>query len=267
MNQKPNRLPYYFMIPFLVSIIAFASSCQKDVKNENTGQETNLTIKFTPVVKYDSVRMYFDTTTYTNVWNENFVVTSFKFYIRAIRLSNSNTGKAFEIAADKYFLVDFKDSLSTLVKVGILPSNYNRLSFILGVDSTHNVSGAQTDALDPAKGMFWAWNTGYIFAKFEGTSPSSTAPGKRFTYHIGGFKTGEDVNKEIQLLFPFGTGVNMEGGKSAEINVTADVYDWFSTPHDIRISKLNSIMTAGTEAKQVADNYSKMFTVMTAKTE
>lgn len=267
MNQKPNRLPYYFVLPMLVLIVISISSCQKEVKNENKGQETNLTIRFKPVVQYDSVRMYFDTTTYTNVWNESFVVTNFKFYIRGIRLSNTATGKAFEIAADKYFLVDFRDSLSTLVKVGMVPSTYNRLSFIVGIDSTRNVSGAQTDALDPAKGMFWAWSTGYIFAKFEGTSPSAVTPGNRFNYHIGGFKTGENVNKEIQLLFPYGTAVNMQDGKSSTIEVTADAYDWFSTPHDIKLSKLNSIMMPGTDAMMVADNYSKMFTVMGAKND
>ncbi len=48
MNQQPNRLPNAFLILLLVSIIASASSCQKDVKSETTGQETNLTIRFTP---------------------------------------------------------------------------------------------------------------------------------------------------------------------------------------------------------------------------
>lgn len=267
MNLKPNHLPHLLNLSLLIFIIASVSSCQKDVKSNVEGQQTNLTIRFKPVVKFDSVNMYFDTTTYTNPWNESFVVNNFKFYIRAIRLTNTNTGKAFEVAADKYFLVDFRDSLSSLVKVGILPSTYNRLSFILGVDSLHNVSGAQTDALDPAKGMFWTWTTGYIFAKLEGTSPSSGAAGKRFMYHIGGFKTGEDVNKDIQLLFPFGTGVSMADGKNTEITVTADVFDWFNSPHDIRISKLPTIMTPGVEARQVADNYSKMFTIMGVKND
>lgn len=265
MNQKPNRLPQVFTLPFLLLLMASVSSCQKDVKNEVEGQQTNLTIHFKPVVKFDSVRMFFDTTTYTNAWNESFVVNNFKFYIHAIRLTNTNTGKAFEVPADKYFLVDFRDSLSSLVKVGVLPGTYNRLSFLLGVDSTFNVSGAQTDALDPAKGMFWTWTTGYIFAKLEGTSPSSAASGKRFMYHIGGFKTGENVNKDIQLLFPYGTGVNMADGKTTGITVTADVYDWFNSPHDIKISKLPTIMTPGVEAGQVADNYSKMFTIMGVK--
>ena len=49
--------------------------------------------------------------------------------------------------------------------------NYNSLSFLLGVDSMHNVSGAQTGALDPANDMFWTWNSGYVMAKMEGASP------------------------------------------------------------------------------------------------
>lgn len=267
MNQKPNRLPLKLFVPVLLLCAATFTGCQKDVKNELKGSETNLTIRFTPVVRYDSVRMYFDTTTYINRWNESFIVKNFKFYIRAIRVTNTTTNQGFEIDVTKYYLVDFRDSASALVKIGVLPGTYNRLSFILGVDSTHNVSGAQTDALDPTHGMFWTWTTGYIFAKLEGTSPSSTAAGNMFMYHVGGFKQGEDANKEIQLFFPYNTGVTVSNGKNTVIDVTADVYDWFGTPHDIKIAQKPTLMTPGAMALQLADNYSKMFTVMGVKIE
>lgn len=267
MNHKPNRLPIHLYVPVLVLLITTFISCQKGGDGEIKGAETNLTLRFTPVVQYDSVRMYFDTTTYTNKWNESFIVNNFKFYIRAIRLTNIATNTGFEVDVTKYYLVDLKDSLSRLVKIGVLPGTYNRLSFILGVDSTHNVSGAQKDALDPAKGMFWTWSTGYIFAKLEGTSPYSGAAQNRFMYHVGGFKQGEDANKEIQLFFPSGTVLNVANGKNTVLDVTADAYDWFGTPHDIKISKDPTVMTPGTLALKVADNYAKMFTVMGVKIE
>jgi hypothetical protein len=72
----------------------------------------------------------------------------------------------------------------------------------LGVDSIRNVSGIQTGALDPLKGMFWTWNSGYVMAKLEGSSESSNSAGNRFTYHIGGFRPGMNVLKTIDLIIP-----------------------------------------------------------------
>ncbi len=75
--------------------------------------------------------------------------------------------------------------------------------FLLGVDSLHNVSGAQTDALDPAKDMFWTWNTGYVMAKLEGNSPSSALVNNKYEFHVGGFSGKYNVLKKIlNLLFP-----------------------------------------------------------------
>jgi hypothetical protein len=66
---------------------------------------------------------------------------------------------------------------------------YEAISFMFGVDSTRNVSGAQTGALSPSNAMFWSWTTGYIMIKAEGLSPQS--PFGNFSFHLGGF-TGSD---------------------------------------------------------------------------
>ena len=135
-------------------------------------------------------------------------------------------------------------------------------AFTIGVDSARNVSGAQTGALDPALGMFWTWNTGYVMAKLEGTSPASAQPGNRFEYHIGGFKEPDNVIKQVTLLFPFAQNVDLQPGKTTELTIAADVYDWFYNPHDIRFNVVPFIHSPGPLAKQVSENYSKMFTVV-----
>ena len=132
---------------------------------------------------------------------------------------------------------------------------------MVGVDSARNVSGAQTGALDPAKGMFWTWNTGYIMAKLEGNSPAS--PTGIFEYHIGGFKQNESVIKKPVLLFPFGQILDLKPGKSSEMTVTANVNSWFYNPHDIKLNVNPVCTTPGILAQQIAENYSKMFIVDT----
>lgn len=256
--------PKHFMnLPKLCTglfLSAAIFSCQKELKFDKAPEnDHNIVLKFKPVVQYDSVDLKFGTT-YTNYFKEKYTPTAFKFYVHSFELINTDSGKVFRLPADKYYLVDFADSASTVINIAVLPYTYNRIAFTIGVDSAQNVSGAQTDALDPAKGMFWTWNTGYIMAKLEGTSPSSSQAGK-FEYHIGGFQGADNVIKKVTLLFPYANNIDLQPGKTTQMFITADVNDWFYNPHDIKIANNPVISTPGNLAVQVAENYSKMFTV------
>lgn len=259
LTQQLHRvnLPNLCMLLLFITAII---SCQKELKfDAEPVQDHNLILKFKPVVQYDSVPLEFGQS-YTNYFKEPYTPTAFKFYIHNIELINTDSGKVFSLADDKYYLVDFADSASTEIKIGVFPYVYNRISFTLGVDSAQNVSGAQTDALDPALGMFWTWNTGYIMAKLEGTSSKSPQAGK-FEYHIGGFDSANSVIKKPYLLFPFAQNLDMKAGSTSQMFITADANDWFYNPWDIKIADNPVVTTPGELAKQVAENYSKMFTV------
>jgi hypothetical protein len=242
-----------------LSLLILLSACQKQLKFD-TEPETdhNLVIHFKALV--DTSDLEFGKT-YVNFFDEPYTVSAFKFYIHGIQMINTDSGKVFELPRDDYYLVDFADSASVKIKVGIHPFKYNRIAFTVGVDSARNVSGAQTDALDPAKGMFWTWTTGYIMAKLEGNSPVASTPNNAFEYHIGGFRQGESVLEKITLLFPFSSEIDLKPGKTTEMSVTANVNSWFYNPHDVQISTTPTCMTPGTLAMQIAENYRKMFTV------
>ena len=60
-------------------------------------------------------------------------------------------------------------------------ASYVRL--MLGVDSLTNASGVHCCALDPANGMYWSWQSGYIQFKLEGKDKS----GQALNLHLGGF--------------------------------------------------------------------------------
>ena len=123
-------------------------SCQKEMSLGGIPQKDhNLVLHFKPVVQYDSVELEFGQP-YTNFFNETFRVENFKFYVHGIQLINTDSGKIFTISADKYFLVDCADSAKSRIPIAVLPYQYNRIAFILGVDSARNVSGAQTGALE-----------------------------------------------------------------------------------------------------------------------
>ena len=131
----------------------------------------------------------------------------------------------------------------------------------MGVDSASNCSGAQAGALDPMNDMFWTWNSGYIMAKLEATSPSSNQVNSKVEYHIGGFSGVNNVLKRITLSLPATKFLVITKGKTSEIIVEADLYKWWQTPNDLKITDNPVCTTPGALAKKIADNYSKMFTI------
>jgi len=238
---------------FLVILLA---GCLKDLKYDLASGGT-VNVDFKPVV--GAVPLDF-TTTYRNAFGEDFSVQTFKFYISAIELINSQTGK--NSRSNEYFLVDASDAGSKAIHIKASPNQYDRIAFIIGVDSAKNVSGAQTGALDPAKGMFWTWNSGYIMAKFEGSSSFSNQPNNRFEYHIGGFEGDENVVQRIELPFPASTELEVKNNETTSVLINADANAWFKNTSDIKISTTPVCTTPGSLAKSIANNYSKMFDVV-----
>jgi NaMN:DMB phosphoribosyltransferase len=133
---------------------------------------------------------------------------------------------------------------------------------MIGVDSTHNVSGAQTGALDPANGMFWSWNTGYIMAKMEGTSPQSTANDNSFIFHIGGFSGANSGVRNVTLTFPAPLIIAKDNTSTAYLH--ADALAWFS-PNTIDLATLHFLMSVNADSKKIADNYANMFAADSVK--
>ncbi|OQP47109.1 hypothetical protein A4H97_06245 [Niastella yeongjuensis] len=240
-------------------LVTAVFSCQKELHfDKEPEKDHNIILKFKPVASYDSVPLVLGKT-YTNNFKEQYTPTGFKFYVHNFVLANTDSGKTFKLDNDKYYLVDFSDSTTTEIKLSVAPYVYNRLYFTIGVDSARNVSGAQTDALDPANGMFWTWNTGYIMAKLEGTSPKSSTG--RFEYHIGGFSGADNVIKQVELLFPYPFSLDMQPGKESQMFVTCDANKWFFNPWDIKIADKPVIAEPGLDATHVAENYKNMFTL------
>lgn len=122
----------------------------------------------------------------------------FKYYVSNVVLT-AEDGSTWT-APESYYLIDASTPASTMLTLENVPANhYTGVSFLLGVDSTRNVSGAQTGALDPANGMFWSWNSGYIFVKAEGTSPQAAMGG--FQFHLGGFAAEQNAIQSLNYSF------------------------------------------------------------------
>lgn len=216
--------------------------------------QKKLSIRFINTVGDSTIQLG---NTYTNPFNETFTVRNFKYYISHIQLKDK-AGKLHSISND-YYLVNEADTASLSIKLHHNVEEIIAIRFLLGIDSLRNVSGVQTGALDPAKGMFWTWNSGYIMAKLEGKSSASKAPGNYFTYHIGGFKQKESVVKWIELP------LILTRQSPETVYIKADALKWFKSIHDIRIAEKPVCHEPGDLAMLIADNYATMFSVSDKK--
>ncbi len=184
---------------------------------------------------------------------EKLVVRRFKYYISNLVLIDEQGYK--QAYADIYYLVNEAEPSSKKIILPNANKNYSAIEFVLGVDSARNCSGIQTGVLDPMQGMFWTWNTGYVFAKLEGAAPSSALPAHAFTYHIGGFKTGENVLKKIRLEIP-------EKSLPKDLQVKVDINTWFSGTNTLLIAERPVCHSPGALAMKFATNYAQMFSII-----
>lgn len=235
-----------------VLLLVLALSCNKESSDE-TGMGA---LKVSYRLLHDGMPL---TTTdqYFNGSGESYTVRTFKFYVSNIRLTSTDNRISEE--KDSYHLVDLAAPESKEISPSFEGGKYKSIQFIVGVDSVRNVSGAQTGALDPMLGMFWTWNSGYIFAKLEGNSPASTEPGQAFTYHIGGFRTGSNAIRTVNLDFPANKLVTI--GTTSMVVIDVDLAKWFDGKHTLSIGSDPSIMTPGGVSLKIADNYATMFSI------
>jgi len=196
---------------------------------------------------------------YKNSYGEAYTIDRLKYYISGIKLISTD-GNAVMESGDPCYLVYSDDELSGTITFEVSEGRYSAISFLLGVDSLYNVSGAQTGALDPVNGMFWTWNTGYVILKIEGKSPVSTLPGHLIEYHLGGFKGPDKVARRITLPFPHGH-INVIQTKSVAIDVKVDINSFFSGTHELPIRIHPACTMAGGLARQYAENYATAFSI------
>ena len=200
---------------------------------------------------------------YVNGFGEKYTISKFRYYVSHVALSDGSHQYG---EKDTYYLIDAGLRQSKVITLPVTPGVYQSLQFLLGVDSLHNVSGAQSDDLDPAKDMFWTWNSGYVMVKLEGQSPSSNRVNHSFEFHIGGFSGPFNVLKEIHLNLPE-TFRHLEAGKTYDIVIGADVNEWWQGASDVRLSQAPVITSPSANARKISDNYANMFRIIKVITE
>jgi hypothetical protein len=241
----------------LISITLFFTACKKDDDSPKTYETGDVSVEFENVVGSVHVDV-FGTTNYTNQMGEQFTVTKLKYYITNVELLKED-GSYYKVPESYYLIDESVTSMHKALLTDIPGGVYKGIRYMVGVDSTRNVSGAQEGALDIGNDMFWTWNSGYIFFKMEGTSTASSSGD--LTFHIGGFKSSLNQAAMRTVTLSFGSStLTVDGAREAEVHIIADLLDMFKTPTDISFATLNFVMMPGANAMKLADNYVDMFT-------
>ena len=249
----------YLITGLLVAVgIMTIASCRKkpDPVTNTPAVDGSLKMEFSNVVGENGLVL--NTQSYVNAAGDTFYVSAYRYYISNIILNRTN-GQSYA-EPNSYHLLDQEDLASRKIRLENVPGGeYSSVTFTIGVDSTKNVNGANTGAIDPGNGMHWTWNTGYIMAKLEGIANTSAAPRKAFTFHIGGYSGPYNALKTITLPFPEKAVVS--ASNIPNVHVFSNVLEWFKTPTTISFRDMNEIMSIGPESRKIADNYADMFVV------
>jgi len=240
----------------LTTAVAF-SGCKRDGDSQPTVGTVSLTV--TNVVGTQPLAL--DGTAYTTASGETFTVSTFEYYLSNIKFTKSD-GTTYA-APNEYHLVNTAKPASTSFTISNVPAgDYTGVSFIVGVDSTTTKGDplALTGDLNPANAMHWAWNTGHIFLKLEG-SVTSASPSKALTCHIGGYRAPYSA---IVTAAPSLNGATLlvRAGQSPKIALTTDVLKIFDGPTKFALSNFPTTMMPSAASVQVANNYANgMFAV------
>jgi hypothetical protein len=209
------------------------------------GEKHDLTIEIKTVFSGQALSL--STATYVTSNGDTVSIDRLRYYLSGLVLTFENGEKYTE--PNSYHLIDAEEPTSQKISLQNVPAGkVISIQFNIGVDSTASVSGALSGALDPVKGMYWAWNSGYINAKLEGSCKSFK--GKKnvpFEFHVGGYLQPYYAIRSVTLPVT-----------SDKFVLQADIAAWFENTD---LKKQHSVMIPGKEAMDVADKYSKMFTI------
>lgn len=207
--------------------------------------DTGVVLQVAPV--FDGEPLVLNTPRYTTAQGEAVTITTCRFYLSNLRLNYADGTTYAEPAS--YHLVDAEEESTLTVPLAQAPAKpLHAVSFCVGVDSAANVAGAQGGDLEPGRGMYWAWHSGYINAKLEGRSPSCRTPRQEFEFHIGGFQAPYNSLRRVTLAVP--------AGSTGRLHLRADIGTWL---RKLKLAETASVLVPGPAARAVADGYAAMF--------
>ena len=232
MNFVKYKTLSFFIICIFLNTLTFAQNKKKlDINFIGNYNGNNLILN--QFYKLDSTKA------------DSISFSAIKFYISNISLLNDDK-KVLDLK-NVYHLIDLKNKTSFKLSIPV-NFHYNTIQFNIGIDSITNSKGVLGGDLDPTKGMYWTWHSGYINLKIEGNSNLCSTRNNQFQFHLGGYKSPFNSLQEINLTLK----------NKTKVDIDVDLYKLIST---INLSNVNHIMTPSSDAKSLSQLATTMFSI------
>ncbi len=250
------------IICIICLLVISVSSCRKKNDTVISDSPPQVTLKFQNTFNGQALKL--KSVYYKTANNDSLVINAYLYYISNIKLYTAS-GDVFA-ETESYHLINQEfDSTKEFTITNIPAGSYTKISFLIGVDSIRNISGAQTGQLDPMNGMFWDWNQGYVMARLEGFSPQISPYPNNLGYHIAGFKSIYNAVKSVTLQLP--KTIQVGTNNKPVLTLQSDISEWFKTPNLIDITQLSTVTSISSGSATLAENYADMFSVYDVQTK
>lgn len=189
--------------------------------------------------------------TYVSYQKDTLSFETVKFYLTGFQLEFKD--QSIYTENNSYHLIDVENHETMQFSIANhIHKEIESIRFNIGVDSLASVSGAMEGDLDATKGMYWAWQSGFINFKIEGKSPSCKTRKNKFQFHVGGYLKPYYSMKSIEIP------IIKSQIPNNIINLVLDLGKLFS---EISLKETNTIMIPGKEAIKIADLTTKLFSI------
>lgn len=269
---------------FLITLFSalLFNACKKSDSTTPDFDEKNLaplSVEFDNIVGGRTLTFNNTAIPYTNAKGEPFSISMLQYFVSNIKVTTAS-GQQYTVPQDSsYFIVNGADKATRFATVKVPEGDYSKLTFVLGVDSLRSTMPVdkRVGVLDPAAGgghggggMYWGWNSGYIFFKFEGNSSviSDDQQGdptgkKQFKYHIGGFGgySAPTINniKTITVDLNAAGIARVRKGRQSNIHLFVDIMKFFNGSTTLSIKENPNVMFSA-YSTNLAKNFNGLFT-------
>jgi hypothetical protein len=201
-----------FFLFFLFSTISFSA----------ISQDARITrVSFIPTIDDKHVKLDEDIII-DSVQHYIINISKLKFYISHLSFYKNEKLVWQDNVAAHLMNAENEMSIKLTIKKDI---DFNTIKFALGIDSITNVSGALDGDLDPLKGMYWTWQSGYVNFKLEGTMPDKNWVNQKFEYHLGGYSGENNSYNSIVLKTENSDVINIQ------LDAGKFLSDWYVGAH------------------------------------
>lgn len=202
-----------------------------------------------------SIDPFLYNTPFTDQTGRKFDYSFVRMYLSNFRLVNAS-GETH--VNDTFLLIDPTITKYNIGKVAV--GDYSKIRFDIGIDSITNSTKqpadfAQDHPLGPqSPSMYWAWNTGYIFLKLEGSVDTNLIPDGTidwpYVFHLG----TNQLLRSVELNYP----VSGDDGQKLVLDIGVDLARFFDFV-DLRTENSSHTLNNLFLAKKVVDNGPNVF--------